>query len=45
MVDDMNQGISVVQFVKFTLPGMEKVALVVAVTLGQNPEIQKVDGN
>ena len=45
MVDGMNQGINVVQFVKFTSFGMEKVVLVAVVILGQNPEIQKADGN
>ena len=41
----MNQGISVVQFVKSTSSGMEKVALVVVVILGQNHEIQRPEGN
>jgi len=45
MLDDMNQGINVVQFVKFTSSGMGKVAPAVAVILGQNPEIQRADGN
>ena len=45
MVDGMNQGISVVQFVKSTSFGMEKVVLVVVVISGENPEIQKADGN
>lgn len=41
----MNQGISVVQFVKFTLSGMEKIVLVVVVISEQNPEMQRIDGN
>jgi len=41
----MNQDTSVVQFVKFTLPGMEKVALVVVVISELNPEIQRPEGN
>jgi hypothetical protein len=45
MVDIMNQDINVVQFVKFTSVGMEKVALVVVVISEQNPEIQRPEGN
>jgi len=45
MVDGMNQGINVVQFVKSTSSGMEKVALVVVVISGENPEIQRPEEN
>ena len=37
----MNQVKNVARYVKFTSSGMEKVALVVAVILGQDPEIQR----
>ena len=42
-MDDMNQGRNVVHYVKFTSSGMEEVAHVVAVILGQNPEIQRAE--
>jgi hypothetical protein len=45
MMDDMNQDTNVVQFVKLTSVGMEKVSLAVVVISGQNPEIRRPEGN
>jgi hypothetical protein len=45
MLEDMNQDINVVQFVKNSYYGIKKIALVVVVIFDQNLEILKVGVN